>query len=342
MRKFKHKITGFIATETNSGKNYKVFEKHNYTIPTWVIVNSNDWEDISDFNCQKSEYPISYENLCNGDFYTTEYPDQGLYTFKHGYDLWYNHSSMQKHTSDSNFNPKNGFHFFRKSTKKEIDFLTPSCFSDEWEILSVIKTKGSKNFIPIMNGAGKHYTMYSGVVTCTLKELIIDRNFLIYQVKRNSDGEVFKIGDRIKGYKNTGIKKINLVGGKIEIVTDANGDGCVTDAISFQLKNCIKLKNPLFKTVDDIDIFEGDYFYEANQIHGVKKWNTEYPVYLNKDILKTLFYKKENAEEYYLLNRPCLSIKDVQSIYVSANGSYKKNGDGHNYLDKLKEIVKNK
>jgi hypothetical protein len=90
-----------------------------------------------------------------------------------------------------------------------------------------------------MNGAGKHYTMYSGVVTWTLKELIIDRNFLIYQVKRNSDGEVFKIGDRIKGYKNTGIKKINLVGGKIEIVTDANGDGCVTDAISFQLKNCI-------------------------------------------------------------------------------------------------------
>lgn len=402
MKKFKHKITGFIATETNSGKNYRVSENHNYTIPTWIIENSNDWEQVFDIDnnfqypkgtiikdnmslndnsfyvktdkenkwkyfdssseieytiynseignlnrysifCEKkSEYDLSYNDLCNGQFYATEYPGQGKYIFKHGYNLWYSESFMMLRTSDSNFNPKNGFNFFRKATKKEIEFLTHPCFSKDWEILSVIKTKGSKDFIPIVNGVGKHCSLYGGIITSSLKELIIDKNFLIYQVKRNSDGEVFTIGDRIRGYKNTEIKEIKLKSGEIEILTEESVYGSVVYRVPFQLDNCIKLKNPLFKTVDNVDIFEGDFFYEVNVIHGIKKWHTEYPVYLNKDILKNLFYKKENAEEYYLLNKPCLSIKDVQKVYTSANGSFKKNGNGYNYLDKLKNIVKNK
>lgn len=49
MRKFKHKITGYIATETNSEKNYKVSEPKNFTIPKWIIENSEDWEEIKEF-----------------------------------------------------------------------------------------------------------------------------------------------------------------------------------------------------------------------------------------------------------------------------------------------------
>ena len=51
MRKFKHKITGYIATETNSEKNYKVSEPKNFTIPKWIVEDSVDWEEI------KEEFP---------------------------------------------------------------------------------------------------------------------------------------------------------------------------------------------------------------------------------------------------------------------------------------------
>lgn len=46
MKKFKHKQTGHIATETHSEKNYKVSHPQNYTIPKWIIENSNDWEEV--------------------------------------------------------------------------------------------------------------------------------------------------------------------------------------------------------------------------------------------------------------------------------------------------------
>jgi len=48
MRKFKHKITGNIATETLTEKNYKVSEPKNFTIPKWIVENSNEWEEILD------------------------------------------------------------------------------------------------------------------------------------------------------------------------------------------------------------------------------------------------------------------------------------------------------
>jgi hypothetical protein len=46
MKQYKHKITGFIATETNSGKNFKVNNPQNFTIPSWIIEKGEDWEEI--------------------------------------------------------------------------------------------------------------------------------------------------------------------------------------------------------------------------------------------------------------------------------------------------------
>lgn len=55
MKKFKHKQTGHIATETHSEKNYKVSYPQNYTIPKWIIENSNDWEEMVE-----KDYEILY------------------------------------------------------------------------------------------------------------------------------------------------------------------------------------------------------------------------------------------------------------------------------------------
>lgn len=46
MRKFKHKLTGNIAVETSTEKNYKVSEPKNFTVPKWIVENSGDWEEI--------------------------------------------------------------------------------------------------------------------------------------------------------------------------------------------------------------------------------------------------------------------------------------------------------
>jgi len=48
MKKYKHKITGNIAVETNSGNNYKVSEPKSFTIPKWIVENSSDWEEIEE------------------------------------------------------------------------------------------------------------------------------------------------------------------------------------------------------------------------------------------------------------------------------------------------------
>jgi len=48
MKKFKHKISNNIAIETNSGKNYRVSNPQNFTIPKWIIENSEDWEEIKE------------------------------------------------------------------------------------------------------------------------------------------------------------------------------------------------------------------------------------------------------------------------------------------------------
>lgn len=108
------------------------------------------------------------------------------------------------------------------------------------------------------------------------------------------------------------------------------------------VENSKKLKPVLFTTADGVDIKEGDIFYQANLIHGVKSWTTEYPIYFNKDIMKTLFSSKEKAEQYILLNKPCLSIIDIQSIYISAKEGYNKNGNGISYFEQLKTLVKSK
>ena len=49
MKKFKHKTTGYIATSTTSEKNYKVSEPRNFTIPKWIVENSEDWEEVKNF-----------------------------------------------------------------------------------------------------------------------------------------------------------------------------------------------------------------------------------------------------------------------------------------------------
>lgn len=180
-------------------------------------------------------------------------------------------------------------------------------------------------------------------------------NWEIYSIKRLSDGEVFTVGDKItgtlslfepqKGYvKITGFR-INNNKLEIEIETGVitdNRDLTYSDGSkgSFSFLT-IKKCNSLFATEDGYEIFVGDEYYIVMQNFTLHKYKAEYYSGRNGDTFK-YFKEKTNAERYIFENKAVLSLKDVQSIYVSAKPGYKKNGVEQEYYDKLCKLIKSK
>lgn len=151
--------------------------------------------------------------------------------------------------------------------------------------------------------------------------------YRIYSVRRKSDGEIFTIGDKIRGYKNTGIKSIELTPYGLRIITDANGDGCVTSKLSWELSSCIKEKPILFTSEDSKEIREGDNYWYLNTIGS--NLRTPWKVcesrtnpgaridISNKDTKR--FSTKEAADSWVVENKPVLSYKEViEYIQVTA------------------------
>ena len=82
-----------------------------------------------------------------------------------------------------------------------------------------------------------------------------------------------------------------------------------------ELKNAIK-KVKLFCTGDGVDIFEGDKVYGVEVINNFKLLIIENCIMKTTHNPKHCIYlsTKEKAEEYILMNNPCLSINDVLSV----------------------------
>ena len=66
------------------------------------------------------EFNLKYNELVVGQYYTTSYPAQGLYTFQFGYELWYSHIYLDIQRKSSRFFPDNGFNEFRLATTNEV------------------------------------------------------------------------------------------------------------------------------------------------------------------------------------------------------------------------------
>lgn len=143
-----------------------------------------------------------------------------------------------------------------------------------------------------------------------------DENHYIHSVKRLSDGEIFTVGDN---YQFGAIPGFYIQNNKIYIKRKE----CYP---SLPLSMAEKVKKPLFKTADGVDIYEGDKvwgiatdvwtpFYQNVRDNPPNKAVTEKWVYGK-------FSTKEAAEEFILFNKPNLSLNDVFSVYPK----YKKDG----------------
>jgi hypothetical protein len=171
----------------------------------------------------------------------------------------------------------------------------------DYEILSLARFCSIKPKITDVSDYGDGY----------IEALLKCDNARIHSVKRLSDSEIFTIGDKVIGYNNSiaKIKTIDLVGEvSLNIGTDKSE--------GFSLKNLKKAKQPLFTTEDGVDIFEGDEYYSVNEHY----WTVLEPENTCKIDYETYhknrhnFSTKEKAEEYILLNKPCLSINDINKL----------------------------
>jgi hypothetical protein len=181
-----------------------------------------------------------------------------------------------------------------------------------------------------------------------------DIKFNIVSVKRLSDGEIFTVGDRVRlpnsrwENVNTKIKSIKLdhVGKVVFTIIDNDSKKQVDYPMfeSFQ-----HVSKPLFVTEDGKEIYEGDKYYilytqeYTTDSSGNYAWSIEeltaykginYKHCIEHGILR--FSTEKAADEYILMNKPCLSINDV--LKAKTNWLY----NSENIEDTFKQLVKSK
>lgn len=86
------------------------------------------------------------------------------------------------------------------------------------------------------------------------------------------------------------------------------------------------VKQPLFTTEDGVDIFEGDIYFLVTEKYNYgiayTRNNSNYSKTLQNNNKR--FSTKEAAEEYVLLNKPCLSLKEIKENTTIKGLSLKK------------------
>lgn len=172
--------------------------------------------------------------------------------------------------------------------------------------------------------------------TMTEKELFLPEvKFWIHSVRRLPDGEVFTIGDMVsRGDVVSPIAKMEVRMGSL-MVSCAND---INSSVSISLLKKVPNRVPLFKTGDGKDVFIGDVFYYIGDALNVCETKCLFSGYGIFAKFKT-FSTRELAEEYVAINKPCLSVNDVQKLITY----YADKNVGWSYVNgRIKELAKSK
>jgi hypothetical protein len=178
-------------------------------------------------------------------------------------------------------------------------------------------------------------------------EILTINEWIIYSVKRLSDGVVFSIGDIVDGLGH--FDKRLRIDYMLQI---DNSIRFYNSGVYFQdLKTIKHAPKPLFTTEDGKEIFEGDRFWSIcidkeryTEQYGKPTVHTldmfcDYIEARSSGIL--WFSTREAAEEYIVLNKPCLSVKEVREE-LSKNHSVFRGYNGSKFINQLKDLVKSK
>jgi hypothetical protein len=164
----------------------------------------------------------------------------------------------------------------------------------DYEILSYVKKDNPKCHTIKRRGGERH-----------------DEFWNIRVVKRLSDGEIFKLGDVIKTYKNSPNHRINSISLATGQDSLFQGIWIRYDGGSQQFSNTIKVKDKLFTTEDGVDIYMDDRFWFIER-DGYRIFNVEAISSSGKNPLTRYFSTEEAAQKYLLKNKECLSLDDIR------------------------------
>ena len=138
----------------------------------------------------------------------------------------------------------------------------------------------------------------------------------------NKKEEIFTIGDKTN---NGTISKFEVDSNGIRVFFEEKPKN-----YHVSLNSIKHVKQPLFTTEDGVDIFEGDKYFIctaslSNCINNDWKVFAHYTDLQNKVKswgIKPVFSTKEKAEEYILMNKPCLSLKEIYDLTNKNSGLY--------------------
>lgn len=207
----------------------------------------------------------------------------------------------------------------------------------EYEILSFYneEEKESNPVLYKLRSNGNYFTEDNGatflsephLTGSSLDSMLEDKD--IYSIKRLSDGEIFSIGDKCNP---TGVNQKNQQYVTKIWITVSGYLRISSQNFCLNLNTVEHTRVILFTTEDGVDIYEGDSYFgiQAGEHNGDQnliahnQWTVfEYdPTTMTVDLTNTnikRFKDKLNAENYVLLNKPCLSLNDVSEVYVTAN-----------------------
>lgn len=219
-----------------------------------------------------------------------------------------NNNTNNYYWEGSWFNPENYPEFWQLMVEKDYEILKFILPGD-----NIIHIQNAKNSLEFML---KNHNTYK-----------------IYSIKRLSDGEIFTIGDLVGTPGSIyPLKEFKIIDSENTVAAH-----CYKNKIggsghyNYRLKNLKKAKQPLFTTEDGVDIFENDWYFRAATggivFDTISKYkassknaypDNKYPDY------HVNFSTKEAAEEYILLNKPCLSLKEIKENTTIKGLSLKK------------------
>lgn len=217
--------------------------------------------------------------------------------------------------NSNNNNPTNYIH---SSSMKQYEEFWEEIIEKDYEILSLKNNDYQDTFV----------TDFSKFTS--ERALFYEKYLSIYSVKRLSDGEIFTVGDLVNNKK---LEKITLaINEKNDIVLHLEN---LHRAVYLLKDKPLKTKQPLFTTEDGVNIFdEKQLVYSVSECDYELQNHQDYAWVKTRNIKRKYhhFSTKEKAEEYILMNKPCLSLKEVLEIVLFLDRSEKK----------LKELVQQK
>lgn len=352
MKQYKHIPTGKTATECSAGYN---FSNTIGLLPKEIVESGKDWAEIkpeytilsfmqrSGITDLWTMFPNGWCRTINGKDVTAPFKDvESILITDHYYIFSVRRESDgEVFTVGDHYNlgiiklikfKNNAVRFYNGDGSSSGLKVTVKSKLKEWEI-TAIRNKGEEN-------QNEWYKTPEGLWTVDESEAVswetIPNFCEIYSVKRLSDNIEFAIGDNFTDKcENNLIKKCICKIKSIEFIKSDNTiQLSVDDEYACDLLDAVKVEK-LFTTEDGVDIYDGGiYWINDGYYKSISRIATKIGPKLT--LADKAHSTKEAAEEYILMNKPCLSYKEVENIFETNNESY------WEQRRKLRELVKNK